>query len=215
MLEELKAVGRTPLSEKVYSTLVESIVKGTLLPGTKLQEQHVARQLEVSATPVREAFRRMERDGFIESIPYCGVVVKGLDYEEIMDAYACRSNLELMAVREAVHKITEEQLNLLARLAQNASSEDDFIKTSETSSHFHQTIYQAAGNKVLIRLMDSLSTVILRDMRYSAMDPKREQEILSEHQRIVQAFMECDGEKAVTAMSVHLDNGLSYMKKRR
>ena len=78
MIEDLKAVGKTPLSEKVYSTLVESIVKGTLPPGTKLQEQHVAKQLAVSATPVREAFRRMERDGFIESIPYCGVVVKEL-----------------------------------------------------------------------------------------------------------------------------------------
>ena len=78
MIEDLKAIGKTPLSEKVYSTLVESIVKGTLPPGTKLQEQHVAKQLAVSATPVREAFRRMERDGFIESVPYCGVVVKEL-----------------------------------------------------------------------------------------------------------------------------------------
>lgn len=215
MLEELKAVGKTPLSEKVYSTLVESIVKGTLLPGTKLQEQHVARQLEVSATPVREAFRRMERDGFIEIVPYCGAVVKGLDYEEIMDAYACRSTLELMAVREAIHKITDEQLELLVRLSRSASSEDDFIRTSEASSHFHQTIYQAAGNQVLIRLMDSLSAVILRDMRYSAMDPKREREILSEHQRIVQAFLEYDEEKAVRAMSVHLDNGLAYIKRRK
>ena len=56
MIEDLKAIGKTPLSEKVYSTLVESIVKGTLPPGTKLQEQHVAKQLAVSATPVREAF---------------------------------------------------------------------------------------------------------------------------------------------------------------
>ena len=215
MIEDLKAIGKTPLSEKVYSTLVESIVKGTRPPGTKLQEQHVAKQLAVSATPVREAFRRMERDGFIESVPYCGVVVKELDYEEIMDAYACRANLELMAVREAIHKITDQQLDLLVHLSHSAASEDDFMKTSENSSRFHQTIYQAADNKVLIRLMDSLSTVILRDMKYSAMDPKREQEILSEHQRIVQAFLDCDEDKAVRAMSVHLDNGLAYMKKRR
>ena len=190
MIEDLKAIGKTPLSEKVYSTLVESIVKGTLPPGTKLQEQHVAKQLAVSATPVREAFRRMERDGFI-------------------------ANLELMAVREAIHKITDQQLDLLVHLSHSAASEDDFMKTSENSSRFHQTIYQAADNKVLIRLMDSLSTVILRDMKYSAMDPKREQEILSEHQRIVQAFLDCDEDKAVRAMSVHLDNGLAYMKKRR
>ena len=215
MIEDLKAIGKTPLSEKVYSTLVESIVKGTLPRGTKLQEQHVAKQLAVSATPVREAFRRMERDGFIESVPYCGVVVKELDYEEIMDAYACRANLELMAVREAIHKITDQQLDLLVHLSHSAASEDDFMKTSENSSRFHQTIYQAADNEVLIRLMDSLSTVILRDMKYSAMDPKREQEILSEHQRIVQAFLDCDEDKAVRAMSVHLDNGLAYMKKRR
>ena len=201
MIEDLKAIGKTPLSEKVYSTLVESIVKGTLPPGTKLQEQHVAKQLAVSATPVREAFRLMERDGFIESVPDCGVVVKELDYEEIMDAYACRANLELMAVREAIHKITDQQLDLLVHLSHRAASEDDFMKT--------------ADNKVLIRLMDSLSTVILRDMKYSAMDPKREQEILSEHQRIVQAFLDCDEDKAVRAMSVHLDNGLAYMKKRR
>ena len=63
--------------------------------------------------------------------------------------------------------------------------------------------------------MESRSTVVLRYMKYSAMDPKREQEILSEHQRIVQAFLDCDEDKAVRAMSVHLDNGLAYMKKRR
>ena len=115
-----------------------------------------------------------------------------------------------MAVREAIHKITDQQLDLLVHLSHSAASEDDFMKTSENSSRFHQTIYQAADNKVLIRLMDSL-----RDMKYSAMDPKREQEILSEHQRIVQAFLDCDEDKAVRAMSVHLDNGLAYMKKRR
>ena len=76
LINELPTVGKMPLSEKVYRILVQSIVDGELPPGTKLQEKHVAKQMEVSATPVREAFKKLAGDGFIEIVPYCGAIVK-------------------------------------------------------------------------------------------------------------------------------------------
>lgn len=65
LINELPTVGKMPLSEKVYRILVQSIVDGELPPGTKLQEKHVAKQMEVSATPVREAFKKLAGDGFM------------------------------------------------------------------------------------------------------------------------------------------------------
>ena len=75
--KKIPSVTRVPLSERVYKILMESIVSGDLLPGTELREQHVAKQMGVSATPVREAFKRLASDGMIELIPYRGAVDSG------------------------------------------------------------------------------------------------------------------------------------------
>lgn len=77
--KNVNSVSRLPLSEQVYRSLVDSIVDGSIAPGTELREQHLAKQMNVSATPVREAFRRLASDGLVEIIPYHGAVVKTLN----------------------------------------------------------------------------------------------------------------------------------------
>ena len=75
--KQIPSVARVPLSEQVYNVLMDSIVSGSLEAGTELREQHVAKQMGVSATPVREAFKRLASDGMIEIIPYRGAVGEG------------------------------------------------------------------------------------------------------------------------------------------
>ena len=76
---QIPGISRIPLSEQVYNVLMDSIVNGSLEAGTELREQHIAKQMGVSATPVREAFKRLASDGLIEIVPYRGAVVKTLD----------------------------------------------------------------------------------------------------------------------------------------
>ena len=73
----------------------------------------MAKQMEVSATPVREAFKKLAGDGFIEIVPYCGAIVKELDEEEIREAYQCRIALEKMALEEAIDRFDDNALKQL------------------------------------------------------------------------------------------------------
>ena len=74
--KNVSGVSRIPLSEQVYRNLVDSIANGSIPPGTELKEQHLAKQMNVSATPVREAIRRLASDGWWISSPitarWCG-----------------------------------------------------------------------------------------------------------------------------------------------
>lgn len=213
-LEDLPSVGRITLSEKVYNVLVKSIISGELPPGTKLQEKHIAKQLEVSATPVREAFKRLAGDGFIELVPYCGAVVKELDYREIKEAYTCRVALEKLALKEALKKMDETLVEKLAAINETYKTSHDFMEFSKISQNFHEVIYQCADNSMLNRLLGMLDTVIARDRKISATNEVRKQEIYREHMQVIQAIRDRDLDKAEEAIEEHIMNGLHYIEKR-
>lgn len=215
LIQELPTVGRTPLSEKVYRILVQSIVDGELPPGTKLQEKHVARQMDVSATPVREAFKKLAGDGFIEIVPYCGAVVKELDEREIEEAYRCREVLEKVAMEDAIERFDEKTLDQLYALIERSGHTEDLIEASKLSQDFHNLIYRTAGNAMMRRLLDLLNIVIARDMKYSAANEKRRAEIYEEHIAIADAIRRKDLEGAQTAMVVHIRNGRKYIEQCR
>lgn len=214
-IQELPSVGKMTLSEKVYKILMQSIVKGELPPGTKLQEKHVAKQMNVSATPVREAFKKLAGDGFIEIVPYCGAIVKELDEEEIKEAYHCRVALEKLALEDAIGKFDEETLNSLYDVIERGAHAEDIMEVSALSQNFHDIIYLTAGNTMLRKLLDMLNTVIARDMKYSASDDKRRGEIYEEHIKIAEAIKEGDLKKAQEAMAAHIRNGQKYIEARR
>lgn len=213
-LEDLPSVGKITLSEKVCHILMESIINGELPPGTKLQEKHIAKQLEVSATPVREAFKRLAGDGFIELVPYCGAVVKGLDYSEIEEAYTCRVALEKLALKESLEKSDEGLTKQLIKINEEYKTSRDFMEFSGISQKFHDIIYKAAGNGMLIKLVGTLDIVIGRDRKISAANDVRKQEIYMEHLAIIEALESKDLEKAEQAMEQHIMNGLRYIEKR-
>ena len=212
LINELPTVGKMPLSEKVYRILVQSIVDGELPPGTKLQEKHVAKQMEVSATPVREAFKKLAGDGFIEIVPYCGAIVKELDEEEIREAYQCRIALEKMALEEAIDRFDDNALKQLFDIIEKEKETEGIMEVSRINKSFHDVIYLTADNTMLCRLLDMLNTVIARDMKYSASDEKRRNEIYHEHVARAQAIRDHRLEQAQQAMVTHIRNGQKYIE---
>lgn len=209
---EFPAVGRMPLSEKVYKILMQSIVNGELLPGTKLQEKHVAEQMEVSATPVREAFKKLAGDGFIEIVPYCGAVIKELDEEEIKEAYHCREALEKLALEDAFDRFDDESLKSLSELIERGRDAEDIMEVSAINQNFHDMIYLVANNTMLCRLLDMLNSIIARDMKYSAGNEKRRKAIYQEHVAIVDAIRDHDLKRAQECMVLHIRNGQDYIE---
>ncbi|MDU7872490.1 MAG: GntR family transcriptional regulator [Veillonella sp.] len=89
-LSAVDSIERLPLSEQVYLTLKTAILTGELMPQEKLNEVKIAEQLQVSATPVREAFRKLAKDNLVVIVPWKGVTVKADTPEEIVALYQVR-----------------------------------------------------------------------------------------------------------------------------
>jgi DNA-binding GntR family transcriptional regulator len=123
------------LREQIVSSLRESIIKGELYSGQKLTEPDLAEKLGISRTPIREAFRQLESEGFLTVIPRRGAVVSRITRKEIDDFYELKSLLEGYAARIAAEKITEKGIEKLRKineqltvLAEKGDVEAFFVK---------------------------------------------------------------------------------------
>ena len=94
--------------ETAYNSIINKIISERLRPGTPLREDHLAEEFGLSSTPVREAFRKLEHEGWVESFPYKGTYLKKFSKEEIKDIYLLREALECVAVGQAMENATAE-----------------------------------------------------------------------------------------------------------
>ena len=108
------AAGST-LTNRVYATLKDRILSRSLAPGARLKHAELATALGVSITPIREAILELEKDGLVEVVPYRGSVVKDLSPQEVSDVIEVRIALESLAVRRAVDRLTQEDIQKLDR----------------------------------------------------------------------------------------------------
>ena len=147
-----------PLSTNLYSELQEDILTGKLKAGEKLTEQKICDEYKVSRTPVREALRQLEMDGLIENIPNRGAFVLGLSEQDIEDMYVLRKAYEIQAVRWAIERITEEEINELEEtfeFMEFYTMKNDINKMLNINTAFHQIIYNATHNRILKQLLSS------------------------------------------------------------
>ena len=110
------AIPRGVLSDAVKDRLLEQIVDGTYPPGSRIVETRVARELGTSQAPVREALRDLEALGVVEISPFRGARVRRPGLEELLEGYVVRAELEAMAVRLALPRLTARDLHVMAAL---------------------------------------------------------------------------------------------------
>lgn len=207
----IQKISRIPLNEHVYRALMELITNGTFAAGTELKEQHLAKQLNVSATPVREALKRLASDGLVEIIPYHGAVVRTLNQREITEAYACREALEHLAVSEAIEHMEPKDIENLYQLIESYRNADDSNDIFLASQKFDDYIYQMTQNRTLCELLAMLKGIISRDKKYSSANIERRCAIYEEHRAIVEAMEARDKERAQDAISRHIRNGQTFI----
>lgn len=201
--------GNQPLSTNLYTELQEDILTGKLQSGEKLTEQKICNEYKVSRTPVREALRQLEMDGLIENIPNRGAFVIGLTPQDIQDMYALRKLYEVQAVRWAIERITEEELDELQEtfeFMEFYTMKNDINKMQSINMAFHQIIYNATHNRMLKQLLSSYQTYLKFCNPSNVYAPDYLATVLEEHRAIFNAFMAKDSEGGALAMSIHMDN---------
>lgn len=194
------------LREQIASSLRESIINGELPPGQKLTEPELAERLGISRTPIREAFRQLESEGFLTVIPRRGAVVSTITAKEIHDFYELKSLLEGYAARVTAEKITPKDIEKLKRLndqlkglAEKGHVEAFFKKNEE----FHNCFLQLCGNDKLIEIRDNMVNRFLGFRMATLSMPGRLMESVKQHRSIIKAFQRKDGRLAEAVVVEH------------
>jgi DNA-binding GntR family transcriptional regulator len=149
----------TVLVEQVSRVLSDAIMEGTLKGGEQLIEDELRREFGISRSPLREAFRDLEKKGLVEIVPRRGTFVKAVTRKDIEEHFPVRAALEGLAAREALAQITAEDImeieETLHRMTKAAQRKD--AKTyREHHLLFHEIFINASGNDLLIRVLQTL-----------------------------------------------------------
>lgn len=197
-----------PLREMVFESLREAIIQGRLKPGERLMEIQLAEEMGVSRTPVREAIRKLELEGFVVMVPRKGAYVAGISVKDIVDVFEVRAALEGLAAGLAAERITEEELEELERALVKTYevSSYDLEALVETDTKFHELIYRASRNERLAQIITNLADQIQRFRTTSLSQPGRTIHALEEHKQIVEAISERNVELAQTLAREHIEN---------
>jgi len=187
------------LREKILEKIREDILKGNLRPGEKVAEPELAANFGISRTPIREAFRQLESEGYLTVIPRKGAVVASLSERDVAEFYAIKSILEGYAARIAAERLSEKDLERLEAInerLEKLAKEGDVKTFFRVHNEFHELFIKAAGNDKLGDLITQLVMKFNRPRLASLSLPGRMEISVQEHRKIIEAFRHKDGEKA-------------------
>jgi DNA-binding GntR family transcriptional regulator len=197
------------LADWVTASLREAILNGYFESGEKLDQDRIAEELEVSRTPVREAMRRLESEGFVEVRPHYGAFIAKVSRQDIREVYEIRRVLEAEVVRQVTPLMPESVLDELERsLTETEAQFDagDSAKHFERDVYFHDTIANFVENKLLKEVLDGLTNRISIVRRFAQLRPGPHlAESFKEHRAILKAVRQRDPEQAAELMRVHLE----------
>ena len=205
---------RTLLSDRIRNALTDEIAHGTLPAGTQLDEQQLADRFGASRTPVREALRQLAASGLVDMRPRRGVVVTHLTPERIMDMFEAMAEIEAMFVRLAAHRMTPLERSHLLRLHQHSASlvEAGDVDAYDTfNREFHEALYEATHNSFLAEQARATRTRLNAFRRTQLRQGDRIVHSRAEHDGVMAAIAEGDGDLAARRMRAHMLNAASAL----
>lgn len=189
----------------VFHILRTAIVRGVLPGGMQLKQDEISTALSVSHIPVREAFRQLEAQGLVRIYPNRGAVVTRLSRAELSNIMDVRIILELGALRSAIPHFTEGVLTQAQSLLERLEKETDCNRAEEINLQFHFSLYEAAGNPALNRLIDQLHANVDRYIRRFYAEEALTAKTYAQHRDILEACKMCDTELACAHLRTHLE----------
>jgi DNA-binding GntR family transcriptional regulator len=208
-------IQRTPLHKQVAAHLRKMIVEGELAPGARVPERILCERFGISRTPLREALKALSYEGLLELNPNRGATVTEVSEGAVDEMYPVIGALEALAGRLACANISKQQLadleDLHAQMLDHfrSGNANEYFRANE---QIHEAILQASHNAVLVKTYHDLSRRVRR-MRYIArLTPERWQQAVSEHEQMIRALRERDGEGLAKVLQKHLETKLETVK---
>lgn len=197
-----------PLREIVYEELKMQILTGKIVPGTRLMEVELAADMGVSRTPIREAIRKLEKEGLVTIEPRRGAYASQISVKDMVDILEVRQDMEGLAAYFASSRMTEEQMADLKRTSDSynrAVAEGDMDSMIAYDTRFHRIIVESCNNNILVHMIEQLQELVLR-FRYIYYDDfRRAENMPEEHLQILEAIRDGRAEDARAAADIHID----------
>lgn len=195
------------LSDRIRDALTDAIASGELAAGTALDEQNLARRYGASRTPVREALRQLAASGLVDMRPRRGVVVVRLTPQRIAEMFETTAEVEALCVRLATYRMTPLERGRLIEVHEASAAAveaGDVDAYDRLNRAFHEALYAATHNGFMaeqaLALRERLAAFRRTQLRYG----DRIRRSRAEHEGVLAAIAEGDGETAARRMRAHM-----------
>ena len=194
------------LSTDVYNTMLDRLLKGKLLPGATVNRRQIAEELGVSVAPVLEAFRQLEHEGFLTTVPRKETIVRALTKEDIKGNLILKEAIECAAAERYTGETVQLHYPRLERMANKLDS--DYKSKSSMESwrldlDFHRELVALAGYDILVA---EYNRIAVPNLFYQVNRALRSDGNMS-HIKLLQALSSSDREYAIQKLRVHLRSG--------
>ena len=206
-LEPINLDTYQPLREVICESLRNAIKNGKLKPGERLMEVQLAEELGISRTPVREAIRKLEQEGYVIMLPRRGTYVSSVSVHDVQEIFEIRTALESLSTGLAARRIENEELEQLQKLLaaiEGYIDKHDIDNIVKTDIEFHDLLYKVSRNERLSGIISNLKEQLSRFRTLSMSYPGRLKETLEEHREMVEAIASGDVEAAREAAERHM-----------
>jgi len=208
---------RRSLADQVSERLREAILRGRLPPGEQLQAYRLAETMAISPGPVRDALRRLEREGLVIMQPGRTPVVADLSHQDLDEVFGLRRVLEQLAVKYACQNGTGDDWDAMQAIINTLAAEVARGITEEISAEldlqFHDLLYQAARHRRLIAFWSDLRPQIhVFLLRRNLADPHFQEFAVAGHQEVLDALKSRDQHRAAAVIQEHLRVALDWVE---
>ena len=203
------------MRELVYDQLKELIIDGTLQPGNRIIETDYAEKFQISRTPIREAIRMLELEGFVKSQSKGGVTVTGINNIDIDEIYKIRIALEEIIIREVILQADRKDIQRLEGLMKETEEvlhdESKMDDVFDLFSSFNDLLYEISKLSRVTEMIKNLNLYMKRFRKMAIDSGKRKDLAFQDHRAIIEAIQEKNIKKALKLNKTHLERSRDFI----
>ena len=212
-MQESFKLTREPLYERAYKAVLQMILDGNLKAGQRITEAFLAELLTVSPTPVREAMRKLEHEGLLQSSGNTVRITK-LSERDVEQLYSCRLALEMIGLPLAIENLDKQELHKLDQIlkeAERAAAKNDFVLLARKNTEFHDSILEASQNGWLRSVVGFVTRPLGIVRIQITLNQSEVTRILEDHRTILQCIEKRDVRRATLVLRKHMLADCKYM----
>jgi DNA-binding GntR family transcriptional regulator len=204
------------IREKTYEMLKKMIVDGTIAPGERIKEIEYSEKFQISRTPIREAIRMLELEGFVENKKTGGVIVREVHDSELYEIYKIRIALENIMLEEVVKHATSADIKKLEKIINETQQEMANENTDNVFilfSQFNSELYKISKLKKVSEMVQNITIHLKKIRKLSIEDVSRKEAAFNDHKEMVEKIKRKDIENLLKLNQTHLSRSLTFVAK--